>query len=124
MSATDTIFVSGLAIHAFHGALAHEARVGQVFKLDIALTADLGPASRSDKLADTINYGSMVDFVVDTFGARRHRLIEAAAGTVADALLDRYPKVSEVRITIHKPHAPIAATFDDVGVIITRRRDD
>jgi dihydroneopterin aldolase len=30
--------------------------------------------------------------------------------------------VSAVRVTIHKPHAPIAATFDDVGVTILRTR--
>jgi len=28
-----------------------------------------------------------------------------------------------VRVTVHKPHAPIAATFDDVGVVIVRGRD-
>jgi dihydroneopterin aldolase len=27
-----------------------------------------------------------------------------------------------VRITIHKPHAPIAATFSDVGVTLVRNR--
>jgi dihydroneopterin aldolase len=27
-----------------------------------------------------------------------------------------------VRLTVHKPHAPIAATFDDVGVTIVRTR--
>jgi dihydroneopterin aldolase len=30
--------------------------------------------------------------------------------------------VRSVRVTVHKPHAPIAATFDDVGVTITRAR--
>jgi dihydroneopterin aldolase len=28
-----------------------------------------------------------------------------------------------VAVTVHKPHAPIAATFDDVGVTIERVRD-
>jgi dihydroneopterin aldolase len=32
--------------------------------------------------------------------------------------------VSTVRVTIHKPHAPIAATFSDVGVSILRKRHD
>jgi len=27
-----------------------------------------------------------------------------------------------VRVTVHKPHAPIAATFADVGVTIVRAR--
>jgi dihydroneopterin aldolase len=30
--------------------------------------------------------------------------------------------VIAIRVTIHKPHAPIAATFDDVGVSIHRVR--
>jgi len=32
--------------------------------------------------------------------------------------------VSAVAVTVHKPHAPIAATFDDVGVTIERARTD
>ncbi|MFZ1149796.1 MAG: dihydroneopterin aldolase, partial [Xanthobacteraceae bacterium] len=27
-----------------------------------------------------------------------------------------------VRVTVHKPHAPVAATFEDVGVTIERTR--
>ena len=32
------------------------------------------------------------------------------------------PRSSAVRVTVHKPHAPIAATFADVGVTIARSR--
>ena len=38
------------------------------------------------------------------------------------SLLAGFPKVSAVRITVHKPHAPIAAIFNDVGVSILRKR--
>jgi dihydroneopterin aldolase len=27
-----------------------------------------------------------------------------------------------VKVTVHKPHAPIAAIFEDVGVVLTRSR--
>jgi dihydroneopterin aldolase len=37
-------------------------------------------------------------------------------------MLDRFRQVSRVRVTVHKPHAPIAATFADVGVTIVRAR--
>jgi dihydroneopterin aldolase len=30
--------------------------------------------------------------------------------------------VRSVRDTVHKPHAPVAATFEDVGVTIERAR--
>ena len=119
---TDRVFVTGLALHAFHGVMEHEATVGQTFKLDLALDIDLTPASRSDKLADTVGYDQVVDVASQAFCVRRYRLVEAAAGAVADAVLDRFPQVTVVRVTIHKPHAPIAATFDDVGVAIVRNR--
>ena len=41
---------------------------------------------------------------------------------MADAVLKTFPRVKAVTVTIHKPHAPIAATFSDVGVILTRTR--
>jgi len=119
---SDTIFVSGLALHAYHGVMQHEAKVGQTFRLDLALDIDLGPASRSDKLKDTVSYDMVVKTASEAFCARRYRLVEAAAGAVADAVLERCPKARAVRVTVHKPHAPIAATFNDIGVTIERAR--
>jgi 7,8-dihydroneopterin aldolase/epimerase/oxygenase len=119
---TDTVFVTGLALHAYHGVMQHEAKVGQTFGLDLVLDIDLAGASHSDKLADTVGYDQVVDVASGAFCTRRYRLVEAAAGAVAEAVLDRFPTVMSVRVTVHKPHAPIAATFADVGVTITRAR--
>ena len=44
------------------------------------------------------------------------------AGAVADAILAAFPRVSTIKVTVHKPHAPIAAIFDDVGIVLTRTR--
>jgi dihydroneopterin aldolase len=119
---TDVVFVSGLALHAYHGVMQHEAKVGQAFHLDLVLDIDLTQASRSDKLADTVGYDQVVDIASQAFCGRRYRLVEAAAGAVAEAVLERFRQVTSVRVTVHKPHAPIAATFADVGVTITRAR--
>jgi dihydroneopterin aldolase len=119
---TDQVYVSGLALHAYHGVMQHEAKVGQTFKLDLTLDLDLAEASRSDKLAHTVGYDQVVDVASQAFIGKRYRLVEAAAGAVAEAVLGRFPQVQAVRVTIHKPHAPIAATFDDVGVSIVRSR--
>ena len=120
---SDAVFVKGLALHAYHGVMQHEAKVGQTFRLDLELDIDLAEASRSDKLKDTVSYDIVVETATEAFCARRYRLVEAAAGAVAEAVLARCPPVRAVRVTVHKPHAPIAATFDDVGVTIERARD-
>jgi 7,8-dihydroneopterin aldolase/epimerase/oxygenase len=119
---SGAIFVNGLVLHAYHGVMPHEAKVGQPFVLDLMLDIDLSEASRTDMLKHTVSYDQLVKTASDAFSARRYRLVEAAAGAVADAVLDRYPPIRSVRVTVRKPHAPIAATFDDVGVIITRAR--
>jgi dihydroneopterin aldolase len=119
---TDAVFICGLALHAYHGVMQHEAKVGQTFTLDLELAIDLSEASRSDKLAHTVGYDQVAAVASQAFCGHRYRLVEAAAGAVAEAVLDRFITVESVRVTVHKPHAPIAATFSDVGVSIMRVR--
>jgi 7,8-dihydroneopterin aldolase/epimerase/oxygenase len=119
---TDRIFIEGLALHAYHGVMPHEAKVGQSFSIDLDLEIDLSAAARSDKVVDTVSYDKVVECATQAFNAQRFRLIEAAAGRVADAVLAAFPRVTSVKVTIHKPHAPIAATFVDVGVTLLRKR--
>jgi dihydroneopterin aldolase len=119
---SDRIFINGLSLHAYHGVMAYEAKVGQTFTIDLELEIDLSAAARSDKVVDTVSYDKVVDCASHAFRAQRFRLIEAAAGRVADAVLAAFPRVNKIEVTIHKPHAPIAATFSDVGVTLVRGR--
>jgi dihydroneopterin aldolase len=119
---SDHIFVNGLLVHAHHGVMAHEETVGQRFVIDLEVAIDLAPAGRSDKVADTVSYSAIVDATTRAFTGKSFRLVETAAAVVAEALLAGFPQLSSVRVTVHKPHAPIAAIFNDVGVSILRKR--
>jgi dihydroneopterin aldolase len=121
---SDTIFIRGLLVHAHHGVMAHEEKVGQRFIIDIELAIDLAPAGSSDKLADTASYSAIVETVTHAFTRKSYRLLEAAAASIATAVLGAFPKITSVRVTVHKPHAPIAAIFNDVGVSVLRTRQD
>jgi 7,8-dihydroneopterin aldolase/epimerase/oxygenase len=119
---SDRVFVTGLVIHAHHGVMEHESKVGQRFVLDLELSIDLESAARSDKLVDTVSYAAIVETASRAFTAQSYRLVERAAGAVADALLAGFARVNAVRVTVRKPHAPIAAIFADVGVTLVRER--
>jgi dihydroneopterin aldolase len=119
---TDTIFVKGLVIHARHGVMDHETEVGQRFVVDLELYSDLTESSRSDHLSDTVSYANVVTTAVAAFKNTNYKLLERAAGAVADAILATFPRIRSVKVTVHKPHAPIAAIFEDVGVVLTRSR--
>ena len=49
------------------------------------------------------------------------RILSNVVSTQA-AIHARFGGVVAVRVTVHKPHAPIAASFEDVGVSILRAR--
>jgi 7,8-dihydroneopterin aldolase/epimerase/oxygenase len=119
---SDTIFIKGVVIHARHGVMDHETEVGQRFVIDLELGIDLSDSSRTDRLVDTVSYSSVVSTATAAFKNVNYKLLERAAGAVADAVLAAFPRVSAVKVTVHKPHAPIAAIFDDVGVVLTRTR--
>ncbi|RTL49715.1 MAG: dihydroneopterin aldolase [Bradyrhizobiaceae bacterium] len=119
---SDTIFIRGLLIHARHGVMDHEAEVGQRFVIDLEMSIDLAESSRTDRLADTVSYSDVVTTASAAFKGQNYYLLERSAGAVADAILQAFPRINAITVTVHKPHAPIAAIFDDVGVIITRTR--
>jgi 7,8-dihydroneopterin aldolase/epimerase/oxygenase len=119
---TDTIFITGVVIHARHGVMEHETAIGQRFIIDLELSADLSESSRTDRLVDTVSYSSVVTIASAAFKDVNYKLLERAAGAVADAILAAFARVDAVKVTVHKPHAPIAAIFEDVGVILTRTR--
>ena len=118
----DSVFVNGLVLHAYHGVMPHEGKVGQSFIIDLVLDIDLTDAAKSDKLADTVSYDAVVNVVDRAFTGKRYRLVEAAAGAVADAVLENFPPIQSLRITVRKPHAPVASVFTDVGVTLLRAR--
>src|SRR5947209_15084426 len=119
---TDSIFIKGVLIHARHGLLEHESEVGQRFVIDLELDTDLSESSRTDKLSDTVSYSNVVATATSAFKDTNYKLLERAAGAVADAVLAAFPRIRAVKVTVHKPHAPIAAIFEDVGVVLTRAR--
>ncbi|WP_438278251.1 dihydroneopterin aldolase [Nitrobacter sp.] len=120
---TGTIFIRGLVIHAQHGVMQHETEVGQRFVMDIELSTDLSESSRTDRLADTVSYSSVIATASAAFKDANYKLLERAAGAVANAVLTAFPRVNTIKVTVHKPHAPIAAIFDDVGITLIRGRE-
>ena len=119
----DEISLTGLRVFGRHGVYAHERQDGQHFTVDLVLSVDAGPAAASDDVTDTVHYGEVADAVAAIIGGDPVDLIETLATRIADAVLE-FDGVHAVRVTVHKPHAPISHEFADVAVTITRPRSD
>ena len=117
----DELRVTGIECFGYHGVFEHERREGQVFVVDLTLGLDTAPAAASDDLRDTVDYGSLVAAVKLAVEGDPVDLIETLAQRLADVCL-RDVRVQWARITVHKPDAPIEASFGDVTLTITRSR--
>jgi 7,8-dihydroneopterin aldolase/epimerase/oxygenase len=118
----DRIELRGLRILGTHGVLPEEQQRSQPFEIDLELEVDLAPAGDTDELADTVDYGEVIERVVDVVaGSRSYRLLETLAGVIASAaLVDE--RVASVTVGIRKLRPPVPADLRSVGVRITRRR--
>lgn len=113
-----TIHVRGLEVLGVHGVLPEEQTRAQPFGIDIDLTVDLGPAGRSDDLADTIDYSAVIDAVVRVVETERHQLLERLAARIGEVCrLDA--RVTEARVTVRKLRPPVPVVIEHVGVSIT-----
>ncbi|MBA2614637.1 MAG: dihydroneopterin aldolase [Actinobacteria bacterium] len=114
------IELEGLEVRGFHGATADEQVEGQTFLYDVRLVAH-DAAIRSDQLADTVDYTKVVACILEVSQERRYNLIEALAGAVADALIERFP-VSRATVRVRKPEVRLAAPIAFTAATVERAR--
>ena len=119
---SDSIVIKGIRGFGYHGVFEQETKNGQEFYVDVELFLDLAPASQSDALEDTIDYGAVCDVVLACITGKPVQLIEKLAGDIADALLNSYTILSHVKVIVHKPQAPVNAEVLDISVAIERAR--
>ncbi len=120
----DWISVKDIRAFGHHGVTVLEQTRGQVFEARVALRLDLSDASRTDRLADTVDYADVCLRVGRVLGGKPCRLLEAVAGRVADELLSAYPRVDRVVVRIRKPGAAASMPHSGIpGVTLDRSRE-
>ncbi|HYB33330.1 MAG TPA: dihydroneopterin aldolase [Steroidobacteraceae bacterium] len=117
----DRIFLHGLSAECIIGFIDWERRVKQTVVLDIEMPVDCGAASRTDEVADTLDYKKVAKRVLAFIEASEFRLVETLAHRVALLILEEFA-LAWVRISLNKPGA--IRSSRDVGVVIERTRAD
>jgi len=113
----DAINITGLTATGFHGVFPEERLNGQRFVVDVELGLHL--ETRSDELSDTVNYAEIANLIRAEIEGEPCKLIETLAGRIADRCLSN-SLVQRVRVTVHKPQAPVPPELSDLSVTIIR----
>lgn len=109
------ITVSGIKLYAFHGCMQEEAKIGSDYVVDVVLEADLSGAAQSDDLNQTIDY-VVVNKIVKEEMAVRSKLLEHVAQRVIRRLLNDYPAIESLEVSVAKLNPPINGNVDRVIV--------
>lgn len=113
------IELKGLEFYGYHGVLQHEKDFGQIFLIDCSYQVE---AEAEDQLSATVSYAAVADLLHVTATSNRFDLIESLASACLAAVSTLDSKIAAVKITVHKPNAPIEHKFQDVSVSVQSGR--
>jgi len=125
LPAWDEILLEGMRFYAYHGVNPEEQTLGQRFTVDVVLAVDLRRAGQSDDLAHTVSYSAVYKVVKGIVEGEPRNLIEAVAESIASQIMESFPLVEHLIVTVRKPDVPMKGSMlDAAGVRITRWRSD
>jgi len=115
----DTIFLEQVAVQTILGVPDWERLKPQTIILDIEIGYDLSKSCQSDAIADTVDYGEVVNRVRETLKENSFKLVEALAEHVCQLILKEF-KAESVKIKVAKP--AVLPGLKSLGVIIERSK--
>ncbi|MBQ4198893.1 MAG: dihydroneopterin aldolase [Kiritimatiellae bacterium] len=97
----DQIKLNGIEVECIIGDLPEERENEQKILVDVSLDIDLEDAVASDRLDDTVDYALLVGNIREALEEAQCRLLERAAGVVADVCLSD-PRVESATVGVRK----------------------
>ena len=97
----DQLKLNGIEVECIIGDLPEERENEQRLLVDVALDIELADAAESDRLEDTVDYALLVGNIREALEEAQCRLLERAAGVVADVCLSD-PRVERVTVGVRK----------------------
>ena len=117
---TDKLLLEDVRFWARHGLTKEEQSVGAWFSVDAELAVDLRAAALSDDVAATVDYGQVMQRIVEIGTTNRVNLLERLASLMSEAILREFP-ASAVRLRLRKLTPP-GGLVGVPGVEVTRTR--
>ena len=121
MSDHVTVAVTGLECFGYHGVFPEERANGQTFVVDLEWSLVDTESTRTDHLADTVDYEGVTEAVAAILEGPPVSLLEHLAHLIAERLMAE-PLVTEVSVTVRKPQVRLARPVAETSVTLRRSR--
>ena len=97
------IFIRGLRCRGRQGPTPAEQQQAHDYLVDVELSMDVADAVAKDELAAAVDISAVASCVRDEVARRPRVLLERLTADVARALLERFERITEVRVRVEKP---------------------
>lgn len=118
----DRIRLTSMRYEGRLGATPEERGFPQMLEVDLELETDLSAATRSDELADTVDYGPLVALTERVVEGASYQLLEGLAGVLAREVLAASMAIAAVTVRVRKLAVPLDVSMDHAEVEIRRER--
>tara|TARA_R110001592_G_scaffold68729_17_gene210797 strand:- start:1311 stop:1667 length:357 start_codon:yes stop_codon:yes gene_type:complete len=115
------IQVNNIKLYANHGCLDEEAKIGSEYRVDIEVKADLKRSSKTDELADTVDYVHLNHIVKEEM-AIRSKLLEEVAQRILNRFFKELRMIQKAKVSVAKINPPIGGNVEEVVIILTKKR--
>lgn len=115
------IQVNNIKLFANHGCLEEEAKIGSEYRVDIEIKADLKRSSKTDELADTVDYVHLNHIVKEEM-AIRSKLLEEVAQRILNRFFKELRMIQKAKVSVAKINPPIGGNVEEVVIILTKKR--
>ncbi|MDT0642698.1 dihydroneopterin aldolase [Zunongwangia sp. F363] len=116
-----TIKLKNIRVFAYHGCLDEEGKIGSDYRVDLSVKGDLSHSSKTDALADTIDYVHLNKIVKEEM-AIRSKLLENVAERIINRTLEEILLVQKVKVEVSKINPPIGGNVAMVTVSRSKSR--
>ena len=109
------VCLKNIRFHAFHGVLPQERATGGEFIVSIRAKYPLEKAIESDDVGDTLNYAEIFE-IINKEMQTPSCLLEHAAGRIGKSIMDAFPLIEALDVTLSKTNPPMGADLDRASV--------
>lgn len=109
------IFIKKARFYAYHGVMPQEQQVGAYFLVSLRIGYDVSKAMQTDNVDDTLNYATIYQSVKKEM-EKPSALLEHVAGRIVNTILQQFPTVKSIDLSLTKQNPPMEAECEGAGV--------
>jgi 7,8-dihydroneopterin aldolase/epimerase/oxygenase len=113
------IHLEDIEIYAYHGCYKEEQIAGNRFVVNLTLETNMDKPSKTDDIADALNYQQAYEVVKQEMSIPSH-LLEHVAQRVLDSLFKTFAQLEHATIKVSKMNPPMGGAMKCVSVQLSK----